>query len=212
MYYVLILGHMVTRKAKGLQVNEKTYSFSPYQQSRGEELKCPYSQLSQMIRCSQDSEEHEEQHFGLQADTPTHTEPSRIQGRLLCPTSCMSNFSSSSLVLLYEASSLTVTRKFKTCFFLISAFSSHLPATTGLFSPQPQGNYSLVPSVSTLDRVGIVWGWLYFGFCRKGRRKAVRLITQTYSNAYLLCTIVLRAPWFLSPVLDAIPNVNFSSC
>ena len=43
-------------------------------------------------------------------------------------------------------------------FFLISAFSSHLPATTGLFSPQPPGNYSLVPSVSTLDRVGIVWG------------------------------------------------------
>ena len=99
----------------------------------------------------------------------------------------------------------------KRVFFLISAFSSHLPATTGLFSPQPQGNYSLVPSVSTLDRVGIVWGWLYFGFCRKGSQKAIRLITQTYSNAYVLCTIVLRAPWFLSLVLDAIPNVDFSS-
>ena len=96
-------------------------------------------------------------------------------------------------------------------FFLISAFSSHLPATTGLFSPQPPGNYSLVPSVSTLDRVGIVWGWLYFGFCRKGSQKAIRLITQTYSNAYVLCTIVLGAPWFLSLVLDAIPNVDFSS-
>lgn len=93
---------------------------------------------------------------------------------------------------------------------LVSAFSLHLPATAGLVSPQPQGNNYSVPSVSILDRVEIVCGWLHFGFCWGKSCKAMRFITQTNYNAFVLCSIVLRASQFLSLVLDAIPNAYIS--